>query len=71
MAYNDRKVVSILLEQCKNIEDRCPGYKKEMIDLVSEVLLMERAHLVSKTNISQKISDQVNTVGQFLYMRRK
>lgn len=71
MAYNDRKIVSILLEQCKNIEDRCPGYRKTMTDLVSEVLSMERSHLFSKTNISQKIGDQVNTAGKFLYKERK
>lgn len=71
MAYNDKKIVSILLEQCNSIKQRFPGYKEEMTNLVAEVLNLERDHVISKTNITKKIGDQVNTVGKVLYGKLK
>ena len=71
MAYNDKKIVEILLEHCKSIENRCPGYRKDMQDLLAEVLKLEREHALARTNISARIADQVNALGMVLYRSRQ
>lgn len=67
MAYNDKKIVSVLIEECDDIEERCKGYRSELKSLLADVLKLEREHAISKLNITQKIGDQVNTVGMFLH----
>jgi len=67
MAYNDKKIVEILLENCRTIENRCPGYREEMKAVLVEVLKLEREHALARTNIAAKIADQVNALGMVLY----
>jgi len=67
MAYNDRRIVSILLEECCAVDERFPGYRDEMKKLVAEVLSLEREHAIARINISQKIANQVNTLGVDLH----
>ena len=70
MPLNDRKIISIILEECDGIEERCSGYRKEIIDVISDILEYERGHRVSATNIQKKINDKCNAAGQFLAMER-
>jgi hypothetical protein len=71
VAYNDQKIVNILLKQCESLEERCPGYRKEMLSLVAEVLNLEREHALARTNVAQRIGDQVNTLAMVVYGSRK
>ena len=66
MPLNDRKIISIILEQCGGIEERCDGYREEIINVISDILEYERAHRVSTTNIQKKINDKCNAAGRFL-----
>ena len=66
MPLNDRKVISIILEQCKDIEERCEGYRAEIIEVISDILQYERDHRVSATNIQKKINDKCNAAAGFL-----
>ena len=70
MPLNDRKVISIILEQCAGLEERCDGYREEIIEMVSEILEAERSHRVSATNIQKKINDKCNATAQFLARQR-
>lgn len=70
MPLNERKIVSIIFEQCKKLEERCPGYREEIIETVSDILTEERQHRVQGTNIQQKINDKCNTAGRFLAQHR-
>ncbi len=70
MPLNDRKIISIIHEQCVGIEERCDGYREEIIEVVSDILLYERGHRVSATNIQQKINDKFNAVARFLAEQR-
>ncbi len=70
MPLNDRKIISIILEQCAEIEERCEGYKEEIIEVISEILVYERQHRVSATNIQKKINDKFNAAARFLAMQR-
>lgn len=70
MAYNDRKILGVLLGELKEVPERCEGYRDEMGELLGDVLNFEREHAISKTNVVKKIADQVNTVGMFLHRAR-
>ena len=51
MPLNDRKIISIILEQCGEIDERCDGYREEIINVISDILEYERGYRVSATNI--------------------
>ena len=70
MPLNDRKIIAIILEHGAEIEERCDGYREEIIDAISDILQYERAHLVSASNIQKKINDKCNAAGRFLASRR-
>lgn len=70
MPLNDRKIISIILEQCAEIEDRREGYREEIIEVISEILEYERGHRVSATNIQKKINDKCNAAARFLATQR-
>lgn len=70
MPLNDRKIISIILEQCSGIEERCDGYSEEIIEVISEILEYERGHRVSATNIQKKINDKCNAAARFLATQR-
>ena len=71
MAYNDKKILQVLKDELSKakfiVEDRCDGYQDKLDDLLTEVLELERGHTIIRTNIVQKIADEVNKAGMFLY----
>lgn len=70
MPLNERKIIKILLDECKTVEDRCDGYREEVIELISEIITAERQHRVQGIYIQQKISDRCNAAGRFLAEKR-
>lgn len=70
MPLNDKKIISIILEQCERMEERCDGYREELIDVISDILEYERGHRVSATNIQKKINDKCNAAARFLSEQR-
>ena len=70
MPLNDRKIISIILEQCAEIEERCEGYREEIVEVISDILEYERSHRVSATNIQKKINDKCNAAARLLATQR-
>lgn len=70
MPLYDRTIVKIILEECASIEERCKGYRKELEEVVAEIVSAEHQHRVQGTNIQQKISDKCNAAGRFLAEKR-
>ena len=70
MPLNDKRIISIILEQCTEIEERCNGYRKEITEVISEILGYERSHRVSATNIQKKINDKCNATARLLAKQR-
>lgn len=70
MPLNEMKVLSILLEECKTIEERCQGYKEEIVEGVTDIIAAERQHRVERTRIQQKINDRLHAAGDFLAENR-
>jgi len=70
MPLNEQKVIKIILEECKTIEERCEGYRGELVDVITDIITAERQHRVQGTNIQKKINDMCNATGRFLAERR-
>ena len=71
MPLNDRMIISIILEESAALEERCDGYREELIEVISEILEYERGHRVSATNIQKKINDKCNATARFLATQRR
>lgn len=67
MAYNDKKILQVLLEELDKVPERCDGYRQELKDLLGTVLILEHDHAISRTNVVKKIADRVHRVGMSLY----
>lgn len=70
MPLNERKIVSIILEQCKRVPERCEGYREELVDTISDIIQAERQHRVQGTNIQQRVTDKCTAAGRFLASKR-
>jgi len=66
MPLNDRKIISIILEEAASLPERTAGYRDEVVAAIGDILEYERQHRVAGTNIQQKINDKCNAVGRFL-----
>jgi hypothetical protein len=71
MALNDRKIASIILEESQDIQERCKGYRSEIVNVIADILIYERQHRVSATNIQKKIDDKFDAAAHFLNDKRK
>lgn len=69
MPLNSKKTISIIMQQCTGIEERCPGYREEIVAVITDILSYERGHRVSATNIQKKINEKFNATAQFLAKR--
>ena len=70
MPLNDRKIITIILDECESIQERCDGYREELVETITEIIALERQHRVQGTNIQQKINDKCNAAGNFLARTR-
>ena len=61
-----KKIVSIISDECKNLEQRCRGYREEMLHTIADILELERQHRIRAINIQQKINDKCDATGRFL-----
>ena len=70
MPLNDRKIINIIFNECKSIEERCAGYKEELLEVITEIITAERQHRVQGTHIQKKITDKCNAAADFLAKNR-
>lgn len=70
MPINEKKIAQILRGECQSIEERCNGYKKELIRVIIDILVAEDQHRVQATNIQQQINHRCQAAGDFLAENR-
>ena len=61
-----KMIVSIISDQCTNLEERCKGYREEIFSTIADILELERLHRIRAINIQQKINDKCDATGRFL-----
>jgi len=66
MPLIQKKIISIISDQCKNLEGRCGGYREEILATVADILELERQHRIRSINIQQKINEKCDATGRFL-----
>lgn len=66
MPLNQKKIISIIMEQSRALEERCDGYREEILHVLGDILLYERHHRIKGINVQQKISDKCDATGRFL-----
>ena len=66
MAFNNEKIMNILIDHIDQLDEKCVGYKDEMNKLVKHIVRIETEHSVTKTNVGQKIEDQIIKLGRLL-----
>lgn len=66
MPLNQQKVLRIIQDELESIEEKCDGYRDELIATIAEILQAENEHRVSRTNIQKKINDKFNSVARFV-----
>ena len=71
MPANQRKVIDIILQEVRTMDERCEGYHDMLADTVAEILAAENQHRVRGTNIQQQVADKCNAAGSFLAAGRK
>ena len=71
MAYNDRKILGVLLGELTDVPERCEGYREDMMHLLTEVLNLEQGHAIKRIDIVKRIGDQVHTVGMSLHKAKR
>jgi hypothetical protein len=66
MPLNQRKIVEIIASKVKDIDERCPDYREELLLTLSDIIDLERRHQVAPTNIQQLIADKCSALGSLL-----
>lgn len=70
MSFNEEKIREIMHQECEKIEERCEGYREELVKVINDIIVAERQHRVQATTIQKKINDRLNSAGQFLMDKR-
>jgi hypothetical protein len=66
MPLASKRVLSIILEECREREDRFPGYQRELVETLSEIIQLERDHRVQGMNIKQRVADKIGALGRLI-----
>lgn len=66
MSLIQKKIVSIMSDQCKNLDERFEGYREEILNTVAEILELERQNRIRSINIQQQINEKCDATGRLL-----
>lgn len=60
---DSRRVLEIILEESRAVEERYQGYRNDLTEVVAEIVNIERQHRLMSRNVKKEIADQINTLG--------
>lgn len=66
MPLSDKKVITIILDECDKLPERTTGYRRAIRDTITDILMYERRHLVEATNIQQKVNQKCDSAAELL-----
>jgi hypothetical protein len=70
MPLNDKKIISIILDQGKTVPERFDGYREEIVSVIADIITYERAHRVERTDIQKKIFEKCDAAARLLNEKR-
>lgn len=65
MPLNNRRVVQIVLDQVDVVDEKCQGYRNMIKDALADIIDYERDHMITGTNIQQRITAKCKSVGEW------
>ena len=71
MAVDQRKLITVIKQSISNIDLRYPGYHKDLLDFVAQIVFLEREHEQKATQIKNKVDDKVSALGLVIYKKSK
>ena len=71
MPLNDSKIISIIKEEVDKVDDFVPGYKKELLETIADIIFDERQNRVVGTRIQQKVTDRIEAMGRIVAGKMK
>jgi hypothetical protein len=62
VAVDQRKLIAVLRDAVDGTPERYRGYHNDLLDHVSQVVLLEREHERKATQIQKKVSDKIDAL---------
>jgi hypothetical protein len=71
MAVDQRKLIAVLHDAVDKRIERYSGYRKDLLDHVAQIVMLEREHERRATQIQKKVSDKVEALGILIAKREE
>lgn len=68
MAVNQQKLLAVLRAQVNLISEahRVVGYRDDVFETLSQIVVLERENLAARTQIQKKVTDQIQALATVL-----
>ena len=66
MSVDQRKLISVIRSSVNTSVDRYDGYREDLFDYLSQIVMLEREHLHRATQIQKKITDRIEALGRLI-----
>ncbi|MCY3632473.1 MAG: hypothetical protein F4129_08245 [Acidimicrobiia bacterium] len=69
VTVSQQKLLSVIRDRVDQIDesDRVPGYRRDLLETLAQIVVLEKEHLEAKTQIQKKINDQAQALGTILH----
>ena len=71
MALKQQRFLEVLRENLAKMEDRCPGYRDDVLSTILAICQDEKGHSRARSTIKKKVRDHCYRLGQFLHLENK
>jgi hypothetical protein len=68
MTVSQQKLLTVLRDQVEQIDeaDRVGGYRKDVLETLAQIVVLEKEHLEARTQIQKKITDKAQALATVL-----
>ena len=68
MLVTQQKLITVLSDQIDQIDEdtRVEGYRHDLFDILGQIVMLEKEHLESRTQIQKKVSDKAQALATTL-----
>jgi len=68
VTVSQQKLLSVIRDRVDQIDesDRVPGYRKDLLETLAQIVILEKEHLEARTQIQKKINDKAQALGTIL-----
>ncbi|MXZ76734.1 MAG: hypothetical protein F4Z06_00465 [Acidimicrobiia bacterium] len=69
VTVSQQKLLSVIRDRVDQIDesDRVPGYRRDLLETLAQIVVLEKEHLEARTQIQKKINDKAQALGTILH----